>query len=133
MKASVAFLQGTVLIGPGLHFWYGFIGRTVTATGTTGDIELCMLQNCHIAVLLPVKSSILHEAGHPSQNLLAAAGTLIRLAMDQLLWAPLFISTFLASLLTLEVGCCCWQLWSAGRTNQLHAETAAISMQCMSV
>ena len=29
-------LQGSVLVGPGLHFWYGFIGRTVTATGTTG-------------------------------------------------------------------------------------------------
>ena len=29
--------QGSVLVGPGLHFWYGFIGRTVTATGTTGD------------------------------------------------------------------------------------------------
>lgn len=32
-----------------------------------------------------------------------AAGAVIRLAMDQLLWAPIFISTFLASLLTLEV------------------------------
>lgn len=33
----VCAVQGTVLIGPGLHFWYGFIGRTVTATGTTGE------------------------------------------------------------------------------------------------
>ena len=31
------------------------------------------------------------------------AGALIRLGLDQLLWAPVFISTFLASLLTLEV------------------------------
>ena len=33
-------LQGSVLVGPGLHFWYGFIGRTVTATGTTGEIHV---------------------------------------------------------------------------------------------
>lgn len=57
-------LLGSALVGPGLHFWYGFIGRNVTATGTTGAV--------------------------------------IRLALDQLLWAPVFISTFLASLLTLE-------------------------------
>ena len=35
------------------------------------------------------------------------AGALIRLGLDQLLWAPVFISTFLASLLTLEVCLCC--------------------------
>ena len=35
-----------------------------------------------------------------------AVGAVIRLAMDQLLWAPIFISTFLASLLTLEVCHC---------------------------
>ena len=34
------------------------------------------------------------------------AGALIRLGLDQLLWAPVFISTFLASLLTLEVCLC---------------------------
>lgn len=33
-------LQGSVLVGPGLHFWYGFIGRMVTATGTTGEIQV---------------------------------------------------------------------------------------------
>ncbi|KAL3148269.1 hypothetical protein ABBQ38_013735 [Trebouxia sp. C0009 RCD-2024] len=68
-RLGIFTLLGSVLVGPGLHFWYGFIGRTVTATGTTG--------------------------------------ALIRLGLDQLLWAPVFISTFLASLLTLEVCLCC--------------------------
>lgn len=63
-RLGIFTLLGSVLVGPGLHFWYSFIGRTVTATGT--------------------------------------AGAVIRLALDQLLWAPVFISTFLASLLTLE-------------------------------
>jgi len=34
-------VQGSVLVGPGLHFWYSFIGRTVTATGTAGKLPTC--------------------------------------------------------------------------------------------
>ncbi|KAA6422462.1 MAG: Peroxisomal membrane MPV17 and related s (ISS) [Trebouxia sp. A1-2] len=68
-RLGIFTLLGSVLVGPGLHFWYSFIGRTVTATGTAGKLPTCAV---------------------------------IRLALDQLLWAPVFISTFLASLLTLE-------------------------------
>ena len=32
------------------------------------------------------------------------AGTFVRLAMDQLLWAPFFLSTIVAAQFTLEVG-----------------------------
>jgi len=32
-----------------------------------------------------------------------AAGTFVRLAMDQLLWAPIFLSTIVAAQFTLEV------------------------------
>lgn len=34
------------------------------------------------------------------------AGTLVRLAMDQLLWAPFFLTTIVAAQFTLEVGQC---------------------------
>jgi hypothetical protein len=30
-------LQGLVFIGPALHFWYGTLGRVVTAKGTAGE------------------------------------------------------------------------------------------------
>jgi len=55
---------GTFLVGPTLHYWYGFLGRIITGTGM--------------------------EA------------TLKRLALDQILFAPAFISTFFAAALTLE-------------------------------
>lgn len=44
-----------------------------------------------------------HTPGSSHVQCAIFAGAVIRLALDQLLWAPVFISTFLASLLTLEV------------------------------
>ena len=55
---------GAALVGPGLHYWYGFLNRLI-----------------------------------PSQTV---AGTISRVAVDQFVWAPVFISAFLSSLLTLS-------------------------------
>lgn len=57
-------MQGVVLIGPALHYWYGTLASVVTATGTLGAIT--------------------------------------RLGMDQLLFAPVFLSSIIASIMTLE-------------------------------
>ena len=55
---------GGMWVGPALHVWFGFLGRTVTFTG--------------------------HKA------------TLAMLALDQLVWAPPFIASFVALVMTLE-------------------------------
>ena len=62
------------------------------------------------------------------------AGALIRLGLDQLLWAPIFISTFLASLLTLEV-CLCRLRCSIGQAVPvlLLSSSGALRPACVAV
>ncbi|WJX78066.1 hypothetical protein P8452_61323 [Trifolium repens] len=57
-------LLGIVLVGPTLHFWYLYLSKLVTLSGTSGAI--------------------------------------LRLVLDQFLFAPIFIGVFLSSLVTLE-------------------------------
>ncbi|GAU44864.1 hypothetical protein TSUD_329200 [Trifolium subterraneum] len=57
-------LLGVVLVGPTLHFWYLYLSKLVTLSGTSG--------------------------------------ALLRLVIDQFIFAPIFIGVFLSSLVTLE-------------------------------
>ena len=36
---SIGLLQGFVLVGPALHWWYGTIGRVISASGNTGTTK----------------------------------------------------------------------------------------------
>lgn len=57
-------LLGGVLVGPGLHFWYGFVNKVLPGTQMTMVLG--------------------------------------RLAMDQLIWAPAFIATFMSALKVIQ-------------------------------
>ena len=70
---------------------------------------------------------IKNAAGRTSLS--CVAGALIRLGLDQLLWAPVFISTFLASLLTLEV-CLCRLRFSIGHALMLLSHPGPLGVAC---
>ena len=110
-----------MLVGPALHYWYQTLGRVVTATGSSGptraqsmpvlSLPVCVLLmamaevqghalvcNCRKTLV----SSLL-TATHAHMLRWLVAGAVIRMMMDQLLFAPFFLSTFITSLMTLEV------------------------------
>jgi len=42
-------MQGFIFIGPALHYWYGTLGRLVTAKGTAGGQDLATQAMANLA------------------------------------------------------------------------------------
>ena len=113
-----ACVQGLALIGPALHVWYGTLGRIVTATGTAGARGCCRCRFCHHLLRPPdghqgppllclpvgaVWADLTHPYPSPNPSLRCHppppccwVPAVKRLAFDQLLFAPVFISTIVA-------------------------------------
>lgn len=107
--------QGLALIGPALHAWYGSLGRIVTATGTKGAGARPLAAACPPMLPLPRCSAVAAATAPlmlpPLRHTLPSPPPVLRMAADQLLFAPVFISLIVACELWAAIhataGCCC--------------------------
>ena len=81
---SIVCLQGFTIIGPPLHYWYTFLS-TISLTGIPGTTGLPAVLTC----LRPNRLySLVHGSSWSTSLCTTRAGTIVKLMLDQLLWAP---------------------------------------------
>jgi hypothetical protein len=117
---------GLLLVGPVMHNWYGLLSRIVTVGGSAGGRRglawgpgrgpapchrrRWRCRGEHLPCCLSTSQGGL-AAGRrrrrpcprpPAPALRAPAGAIARLLLDQLVFAPVFISTFIALLMKMD-------------------------------